>query len=73
MDPKTHDIKDHDLHRTLLSISFFILDDFDTDNFVRFQVLALDNLPKSALTQHIQNEILISFTSQYIVNIEDVI
>jgi hypothetical protein len=41
----------------LIEVCCFVLDDLDGDHFLRLQILAFDNLPKSALTQHIEDEI----------------
>lgn len=53
----THQIQDRHLHHTLIEVCCFVLDDLDGDHFLRLQILAFDNLPKSALTQHIEDEI----------------
>ena len=70
---ETYNIQDHNLHRTLLSIRFLILNDFHTDYLMRFQILAFDDLSKRSLAQHIQDQVLVSFASQYVINVEDII
>jgi hypothetical protein len=51
------------LHHALVKVRRSILDHFDSHNRVRFQILALDNLPKSSLSKNIQDEISIRETT----------
>lgn len=56
---KTYQIKHRNFHHTLVKVSRAILDDLDGNNLLRLEVLAFDDLAKSTLAQHIENEVSI--------------
>lgn len=56
---QTYQIQDGNLHHTLIEVGSLILDDFNGNNLLCFQVLALDNLSKGSLTKDVKNEITI--------------
>ena len=56
----THQVENRHFHHTLVEICGLILDDLDGNDLLRFKVLALDDLSKSSLTQHIQNKVSVS-------------
>lgn len=53
-------LKDSNLGPGLLEIGRMILDDFDGDNVVCAHVLALDHLAKSALAEHVENQVFVT-------------
>ena len=63
-----------DLHHTLIEVGGLVLDDLDRDNFVGGHVLTLDNLTEGALTQDVEDEILVAFLgAEPVVDVENVI
>ena len=77
--------EDGDFHCPLVEVGWFILDDFDGDDFHRFHILAFHHLSKRTLSQNIQNQVpvvnslpsavlLVSLISaEDVVDVEDVI
>lgn len=53
----TYQVENRHLHHTLVEVCRAILDYLDCDDFLRLQVLALNDLPKCALAQYIQDQI----------------
>lgn len=53
----THQVEYRHLHHTLVKIGCPILDNLDCDNLLRFEILTLDDLSKSSLAKHIQDQI----------------
>ena len=74
---RAHQIQDGDLHHTLIEISGTILDDFDRDYFLRFEVLAFDDLPECSLTKDVKNQITVLVSviliPQYVIDIENIV
>lgn len=52
-----HQIQDGNLHHTLVEVGGTVLDDLDGNNLLCLEVLALDDLSKGTLAQHIENEV----------------
>ena len=50
-------LQDCNLHHALVEICGLVFDDLDGDNLVRPSVLALDDLAKRALTEHVEDEV----------------
>ena len=73
----THQVKYRYFHHTLIEVCCAVLDHLDRHHLLRLQVLALDDLAKRSLAQHIENQVavLVSrlFRSQDVVDIENVI
>ena len=53
----THQIQNRHLHHALVEVCCAVLDDFDSDNFLGFHVLAFHDLAESALAKNIQDQI----------------
>ena len=67
-------LKDSDLHHTLIEVGRLVFDDFHSHNLMGRHVLALDDLAKGALTQHIENEVAMSlFTSEVVIDVQDIV
>lgn len=45
----TYHLQQGDLHHALVEVSWLVLDNLHSNDFVRFDVLALDDLAKGAL------------------------
>lgn len=58
----SYQIKDGNLHHTLVEIGSTVLDDLNCDHLLCLEILALDNLAESALAQDVQNKITIPVT-----------
>jgi hypothetical protein len=73
----TYQVENGHFHHTLIEIGCAIFDDFDSYHFLGFEILTLDDLAESTLTQHIQDEISVlvaSFLrSKNVVDIENVV
>jgi len=54
---ETDKLEDGDLHHGLVEVGRFVLDDLDGDDFMCPDVLAFDNLTKSALAENVEDEI----------------
>lgn len=60
----THQVQYRDLHHTLIEIGCPVLDHFDSHNFLRLEVLTLDNLTERSLSEYIENEVTVSASCQ---------
>lgn len=56
---EAYQVENGNFHHTLIEIRRTVLNDLDSHNFLRLEVLALDNLSKSTLTQHVKNKVTI--------------
>ena len=70
-------IEDRDFHHTLIEVCGPVLDNLHCHNFLRLQVLALNDLTESTLTKDVQNEISILvpslLRSKNVINIQNVV
>ena len=55
-------VKDRDLHHTLVEVCCSIFDHLDSDHFLSLEILAFDDLPKCSLSKYVQNQISILMT-----------
>ena len=55
----SYQIKDGNLHHTLVEIGSAVFDDLDCDHLLCLEILTLDNLAESALAQDVQDKITI--------------
>lgn len=62
-EPATYQIQNRYLHHTLIEVCCTVLDNLDSNDFLRLEILALHNLAKGSLTQHIENEIPVSMSA----------
>ena len=53
----TYQLKDRDLHHTLVEVCWFIFYDLHGNNFVGLHVLTFHDLPEGALTENVQNQV----------------
>jgi hypothetical protein len=53
----TYQIEHGHFHHALIEVCRPVLNDFNGHNLLGFKVLALDDLPKSALPEYIQDEV----------------
>jgi hypothetical protein len=60
----TYQVENGHFHHTLIEIGCAIFDDLDSYHFLGFEILTLDDLAESTLTQHIQDEISVPENSQ---------
>ena len=70
-------IQNRYLHHALIEVGRFVLDHFDSDDLLCFQILAFDYLPERALTEDVEDEVAVLvirfFGAENIVYIEDVV
>lgn len=67
-------LQNRDLHHTLVKVRRLVFDDFDGDNLVCPSILAFYNLTECALTEYVENQVLVAFfAAKEIVHVEDVI
>ena len=67
-------VKDGEFHHGLLEIGGLVLDNFDGDQLMGFDVLTLGNLPKSPLSQQVNNAILFALLiTQNVAHVENVV
>ena len=75
--PPIQQVQNGDLHHRLVEVSSLILDDFDSDDFLRFEILAFDDLSESALAQDIEDKVAVFmvrfFGAEDVVYVKDVI
>jgi hypothetical protein len=60
----TYQVQYRHLHHALVEVCSAVLDDFDRNNLLRLEVLALDNLAEGALPKHVENEVPIPARSE---------
>jgi hypothetical protein len=60
-----YQIKHRNFHHTLVKVSRAVLDDLDSNNLLRLEVLTLDDLTKSSLAQHVENEVSVPVEIEY--------
>lgn len=53
LEKNNYQVEYRHLHHTLIEVRGPVLDNLHSNNFLCFQVLALDNLPEGPLTQNI--------------------
>jgi hypothetical protein len=74
---KTHQIEYRDLHHTLVEVCSSVLDHLHGNHLLRLQVLALYDLPKGTLAEHIQDQIPVLVPrllgAENVIDIEDII
>lgn len=72
-----YQIEDRHLHHTLVEVCCPVFDDLDSYNFLCLQILTLHNLPESALTKNVKDEVAILMPcllrAKYVVDIKNVI
>jgi hypothetical protein len=56
----TDQVKNGYFHHAFIEVSRSVLHHLDRNNFLGFQILTLDHLPKSSLTQDIQDQVAVS-------------
>ncbi len=56
----TYQIQDGNFHHALVKVCRAVFNDLDGNDFLRLEILALDNLSESALTQHVKNKVAVS-------------
>lgn len=56
---EAYQVKNRDLHHTLIKVRRAIFDDFDGDDFLGLQVLAFNDLTEGSLAKNIQNKITV--------------
>lgn len=55
----THQIQNRHFHHALIKVGGSVLDDLDGDDFLRLEVLALDDLSKGSLAEDVENEVAV--------------
>lgn len=62
-------------HHALVEVRWLVLDDFNSNNLVRFHVLTLDDLTKGSLAENVEDEVFVMtlVLAQPIINVEDVV
>lgn len=67
-------VQNRHFHHTLFQVSGFIFNNLDSDNFFVDHILALDNLAKCSLPEHIQHQIpSLFFDPENIINKQNVV
>lgn len=61
---RAYQVQDGHFHHTLVEVRCSVLDNLNGYHFLCLHVLALDNLPESALSKHIENKIAVPTTRQ---------
>ena len=56
----TNKVQDGDFHHALVEVCCPVFHDLYCNDFLSFQVLAFDDLPKGALAKHVKDQITIS-------------
>lgn len=57
----SYQVQDRNFHHTLIEVCSLILNDLHGNNLLGFQVLALDNLTKCPLAQHVEDKVTIPY------------
>lgn len=56
------EFQDGDFHHTLAKVGLLILDDLDGDDLVSLDVLTFDDLTEGALTEDVEDQVLVTTT-----------
>lgn len=55
-----YQVQHGNFHHTLVEVCGAVFNDLDGHDFLRLEVLALDDLAESTLTQHVEDEVAVS-------------